>query len=295
MRLRALRTRLITVVLGCLSLCAAARANHALHCLWELHGKHNTVYLLGSIHVLRPGDYPLGRTIEEAYAHADALVMEINLGAVDLAQMRAEMLASAALPPGKTLAEVLGPERDARAAAIAGGLGIDLGGFSRFAPWFAAEAISQMQLAALGFSPQSGVDFYMLRRAQKDGKAVTGLETVHDQIALFTAMPLDTQADYLLSSLAETHDFAKEVNDMVLAWQRGDSRWFADEIAREFGHEPALYQTLLLARNRKWLPQIEALLNDERNYLVIVGTGHLVGKGSVVDLLRRDGVAVIQH
>ena len=44
------------LALCCMLLCIAARADGALHPLWEVHGKHNTVYLLGSIHVLRPGD-----------------------------------------------------------------------------------------------------------------------------------------------------------------------------------------------------------------------------------------------
>ncbi len=50
-----------------------------------------------------------------------------------------------------------------------------------------------------------------------------------------------------------------------------------------------------MARNRKWLPKIEALLNDDKNYLVIVGTGHLVGQGSVIDLLKKDGIGATQR
>ena len=49
------------------------------------------------------------------------------------------------------------------------------------------------------------------------------------------------------------------------------------------------------SRNRKWLPKIEALLNDDKNYLVIVGTGHLVGRGSVIELLKKDGVGATQR
>jgi uncharacterized protein YbaP (TraB family) len=82
---------------------------------------------------------------------------------------------------------------------------------------------------------------------------------------------------------------------MVTAWKRGDTRWFASEMATEFGKDPALYQSLLAARNRKWLPKIEALLNQDKNYLVIVGTGHLVGRDSVIDLLNKDGVGATQR
>ncbi|MBS0613467.1 MAG: TraB/GumN family protein, partial [Proteobacteria bacterium] len=39
----------------------------------------------------------------------------------------------------------------------------------------------------------------------------------------------------------------------------------------------------------------ESLLNEDRNYLVIVGTGHLAGADSVIELLRRDGYQAVQH
>jgi uncharacterized protein YbaP (TraB family) len=276
-------------------LCAAARADGALHSLWELHGKHNTVYLLGSIHVLRPSDYPLAPAVQQAYTNAKSLLMEVNLDDMNLQQLQAEMLASATLPEGKTLADVLGKERYAHAAALAHELGLDLGLFDQFAPWFAAEAISQLQLTELGFKRESGVEMYFLEKARNDGKSVAGLETVHDQIAVFENMSMDTQAEYLVSSLEQAHQLPQEVDDMVHAWQRGDTRWFESELKSEFGQDPRLYQSVLVARNRKWVPKIEALLNDDKNYLVIVGTGHLVGPGSVIDLLLKDGIGATQR
>jgi hypothetical protein len=283
-----------------LALCAllisvAVRADGALHSLWEIHGKHNTVYLLGSIHVLRPGDYPLAPVVLEAYANAKSLLMEINLEEIGSEQVQAEMLASASLPGGKTLPDVLGTQRYGRANELARGVGVELSLFDRFAPWFAAEAISQLQLTQLGFQAQSGVEMYFMERARKDGKSVAGLETIHDQIALFEDMSLDTQAEYLVSSLEQAHDLPQEVDSMVHAWQRGDTRWFENQLQSELGRDSRLYQAVLGTRNRKWIPKIEALLNDDKNYLVIVGTGHLVGQGSVIDLLKKDGIGATQR
>jgi len=276
-------------------LCVSVRADSALHSLWELHGKHNTVYLLGSIHVLRPGDYPLSPAVLEAYANSKSLFMEVNLEEIESPQVQAEMLGAAALPAGKTLPDILGSERYGRAAALAQAVGVELSLFDQFAPWFAAEAISQMQLAQLGFKPESGVEMYFMDKARSDGKSVAGLETVHDQISLFTNMSMDTQAEYLLTSLKQAQDLPKDVDAMVRAWQRGDTQWFAGQLQSEFGRDRLVYDSLLGARNRKWLPKIEALLNDDRNYLVIVGTGHLVGPGSVIELLKKDGIGVAQR
>jgi uncharacterized protein YbaP (TraB family) len=282
-------------ILCCLVLCAAVRADGALHSLWELHGKHNTVYLMGSIHVLRLADYPLAPAMLEAYGNAKAMVMEVNLEEINSGEVQTEMLASAMLPENKTLPEILGKERYARADALAHEVGADLAMFDQFAPWFAAEAISQLQLSQLGFQPEAGVEMYFIERARNDGKTVTGLETVHDQIAVFESMSLDTQADYLLSSLEQAHDLPAEVDAMVRAWRNGDTQWFDRQMKSELGSDPRLYQAVLGSRNRKWVPKIEALLNEDKNYLVIVGTGHLVGQGSVIELLSKDGFAATQR
>jgi uncharacterized protein len=274
---------------------ASSRADGALHSLWELHGKHNTVYLLGSIHVLRPRDYPLAKPVLDAYADASSIVMEINLGELDLDGLQQEMLASAMLPEGKTLPQIMGSARYAHAASLAHELGFDLAAFDQFAPWFVAEAISQLQLAQLGFQAESGVEMYFLDKARADGKTVAGLETAHDQIALFEAMPLDAQAEYLVSNLEEASTLPREIDEMVHAWAGGDTGWFKSHLQQELGRDPKLYQSVLGSRNRKWLPKIEALLNDDKNYLIIVGNGHLVGDDNVIDLLKRDGIAAKQR
>jgi uncharacterized protein YbaP (TraB family) len=289
-----IRRRLLGLALSCVGLCASVRADGPLHALWELHGKHNTVYILGSIHVLRQSDYPLAPAVLNAYGKVSSILMEVNLAEIDSQRVQTELLASARLPEGKTLPGIMGDERYKRAQSLAQEVGIDLGIFDAFAPWFAAEAISQLQLQQLGFQPKTGVEMFFLERARADHKSVAGLETVHDQIALFEALSMEEQAKYLVSSLEEAHDLPKEVDAMVRAWANGDTKWFTEQLKSELGRDPVLYESVLVARNRKWVPKIEALLNDDRNYLVIVGTGHLVGQGSVIQLLKKDGIAAAQ-
>ncbi|HTV97186.1 MAG TPA: TraB/GumN family protein [Steroidobacteraceae bacterium] len=272
-----------------------ARADASLHSLWELHGKHNTVYVLGSIHTLRPSDYPLSNAIMDAYRDSKALYMEIDLDEMSSPGVQSEMVQAAMLPDGTTLEQAIGPARYARAQSLAHEVGVDLSLFAQFAPWFAAEAISQLQLAQLGFDAQSGVEMYFMERARSDGKKVEGLETAHEQMALFEGMPMETQAEYLMSSLEQARDLPKQVDDMVHAWQRGDTGWFQVEIKSDIGRDPRLYQSFLVARNRKWIGRIEALLDDDQNYLIIVGTAHLVGRDSVIELLKRDGIGAVQR
>jgi uncharacterized protein len=280
----------------CAALCAPlARADEGLHSLWELHGKHNTVYVLGSIHTLRPSDYPLAPAIMNAYRDSKALVMEIDLNEIESADVQSEMLQSAALPEGKTLEQILGPARFARAQGLVRDVGLDLSLFGGYAPWFVAEAVSQMQLAQLGFDAQSGVEMFFMAQARDDGKQITGLETAHEQLTIFESMPLEAQAEYMMSSLEQAHELPQQVNEMVQAWRRGDTAWFQTEIKSDLGKDPALYQSIVVARNRKWISKIEAMLDDDKNYLVIVGTAHLVGPDSVLELLKKDGVRAAQR
>ena len=288
---------LLCWALLCWSLGAAstASADSTLHCLWEIHGKHNTVYLLGSIHTLRATDYPLAPAVLDAYRSAKSLIMEIDPSELESADLQSEMLASATLTDGKNLHDIMGTARYAHAEGLAHDVGLELSTFDQFAPWFVAEAISQMQLMQLGFDPASGVEMYFSGRARTDGKSIAGLETGHDQLALFEGMPMETQANYLISSLEQAHDLTKEVNEMVRAWQSGDMGWFETELKSDLGRDPAVYQSLLVSRNRKWIARIERLLDDDENHLVIVGTAHLVGRDSVIDLLKKDGIAAVQR
>jgi uncharacterized protein len=113
---RARSLALCALLLGPLG---AARADTALHSLWALHGKHNTVYVLGSIHTLRSSDYPLPPAVMDAYRDSNSLLMEIDVDELESPQVQAEMLQSAMLPAGRSLSEILGAARSARAQSLA--------------------------------------------------------------------------------------------------------------------------------------------------------------------------------
>src|SRR3569832_968705 len=62
---------------------------------WRVSSPGSTVYLLGSIHFGRPEMYPLSSAIDQAYARADALVVEADVTAIDPEQTAAWMAAKA--------------------------------------------------------------------------------------------------------------------------------------------------------------------------------------------------------
>ena len=266
------------------------------HVLWTVDGQHNTLYLLGSIHVLRPGDGGLPQAAEHAYGDAEQLVMEIDLddAAADPSALLATMQQAALLPDGKTLRGVLGSDYDS-IRERAGQSGLDLAMLDRFAPWFVATLLLQMELAKRGFSPELGIEAQLSSRAVGDGKPIQGLETAEQQFAVLGGLPLEEQKRFLLMTLEESTQLDAQIDELVGAWQAGDTEALARMLSEEFDDFPELYRPLTEDRNRAWVEQLDGLLDDRDDYLVVVGALHLVGRNSVVDLLRQRGYTVTRQ
>lgn len=276
-------------------LAACAHSAPSRHPLWVIEGKHNSVYLLGSVHVLRASDYPLAQPIMDAYQDAEVIYMEIDLDDVDQSEALQFTLANGSLPDEQTLRDVLGLADFAAADMRARELGVDLGMFARFEPWVAALAVVQAQLAHLGLDPEQGVEQYLLRLNQQDRKEVRGLETLADQLGVLDGLALDRQGKFLLMSLEDAADMPRQVDDMITAWRNGDSDRLAETLSDEFEGFPDLYTPLIVARNRNWAAQIAELFDDQDDYLVVVGALHLVGKDSVLQLLQQRGLRITQR
>jgi uncharacterized protein YbaP (TraB family) len=267
------------------------------HILWTVQGKQNTVYLLGSIHVLRAGDAALSDVAERAYDDAEQLVMEVDLddpGETDPMAMLEVMQRKALLPEGQSLRGVLGSDYDSvnRRAQQAG---LDLALFDGFAPWMVATTLLQLELAKRGFSPEFGIEQVLARRAAGDEKPVQGLETTAQQLELLAGMPMPMQKRFLIMTLDDSAQIDEEIGELVGAWQAGDTDALAALLSDEFDEFPDLYRRLTVDRNRAWVGRLADLLDDRDDYLVVVGALHLVGENSVVDLLEQRGYEVVQQ
>ena len=292
-----MKSRVTALLTGLLTMLAASGSQaRDQHVLWTVEGQRNTIYLLGSIHVLRPGDGGLPLAAERAYEDAEQLVMEIDLddAAADPSAMLATMQQAALLPDGKTLRGVLGADYES-IRERAGQSGLDLAMLDRFAPWFVATLLLQMELAKRGFAPELGIEARLASRAGGDGKPIQGLETAEQQFAVLSGLPLAEQKRLLLMTLEESTQLDAQVDELVGAWQAGDTDALARMLSDEFEDFPELYRPLTEDRNRAWVEQLDDLLDDRDDYLVVVGALHLVGRNSVVDLLRRRGYTVTQQ
>jgi uncharacterized protein YbaP (TraB family) len=280
------KTRRWILALGLLGSLTA----HAASPVWAIRGEHNTVYLAGSVHLLKASDATLPAAFERAYTGSHTLVMEMDLSKLDPLEAAGWMLEHGALPEGSSLRKVIGEERYRRVSTEATRLGIPMEAADGLAPWVLGLQLLELQYVKLGFDPQQGVEQQLERRAQSDGKTTAGLETLPEQLGLFETLSADDQARFLDMVVTDMQGVGSETESVVAAWRAGDAGKLATLLGDEYKSFPVLYRTLVTERNRRWLPQIEKLLKDKDNYFVVVGALHLVGEGGLLELMRKDGL-----
>lgn len=284
--------------LALLLLCVGAspRADDAGHplTLWRVDGAGNTVYLLGSIHLLRAEDHPLPRAIDAAYADAEVVVMELDMDDLDPAATQAAFNRAGVMTEGTTLRDLMGDEHYRAAEEAAAVIDVPLDMLAHAEPWLAAITVELMMLYRMGFDPMLGVEMTMTNRATADGKPIEGLETVEEQLGFLDGLPMEAQREMLLQTLLQGAAMSETVDALIEAWRHGDTATLESELLQSIAEQAALHDALIVSRNRRWAETITTWLDDETDYLVVVGALHLVGEHGVPALLGRAGYGIQQ-
>jgi uncharacterized protein YbaP (TraB family) len=290
-----LHTIYLFCLLFLLAACSATNGGGASKAtLWKVRGDHNSVYLLGSIHVLSKQAYPLKPVLERAFDDAAQIVFEIDLTRFDRKSFSKEFSRTAFYPPGQSLSSKLTPQTIELLNSVLPGYGLSLKGVEQLRPWFLAEALSSRTLERAGFNDQFGIDLYFYRKAKAAGKPVLGLETLRDQAKIFDRFDDRQNEQYLLSTLSGLPESVEMIRRLVNAWKDGDVRLLDRLLNQDKQADPITHETLFSRRNSKWVPEIERFAHGDGNYLVIVGAGHLVGDDGIVAQLRQAGFSVQQ-
>ena len=260
--------------------------------VWQLRGTAGTVYIVGSMHLLRGDKATLPVGIEAAYREAESLVMEIDVDDTDEQSLAAAMLQAATFADGRRLPAVAGAARWSRLRSLLGTAGVAESVAVPLEPWGAALLLTTLEYARLGFDPAVGVERQLQQRAARDRKPIDGLETPQFQIGLLDSLPLDEQLQLLDMTLEDIDTMPAMIDELHAAWRAGDLQALETLLLEGYRDMPRLYDDLVDRRNRNWLPQIDALLARPDDTLVVVGALHLVGDRGLLALLRRAGRVV---
>ena len=262
-------------------------------CLWEVSSEKGRLFLLGTVHLLRPGTHTVSPAAEAAFQQAQTILLELDL---DEAESPAgqQLFARKALLEGETLKDKVSSETLALAVEKAEALGLPFDRLSNLKPWSLSLSLTLFKLQTLGFDPKHGVDRYYFDQGKQAGKKMGALETMEYQLDLFDGMSDRLQEAFLLQTLEELDRLGEETEQLVQAWSGGEVEVLEELMQKSFEDYPELYRRLVVDRNKNWVLRIEPLLDRQGTTLVVVGALHLVGADSVVELLKKQGYAVKQ-
>ena len=271
-------------------------SNATLHTLWRASGKGtNSLYLLGSVHVLKAENYPLPHVIDLAFSNSPVVVFETDIAAMDDPQVQLKILGKAQLPPGETLASQLSPAVYTAFTNHVEAAGMPATIFDQLKPSLAAITLSVVEIQRLGFSTDYGLDKHYFDLARKGGRQIIPLETLDFQINLVTDFNKEEGELLLKTTLDEIDQLKKEFPALIKAWENGDSKTLEKLLNDASKEAPVIYKRLLTDRNERWIPKLEELLKGNKNAIAIVGAGHLVGPDGVVELLKKKGWKITQE
>ncbi|MEZ5708063.1 MAG: TraB/GumN family protein [Blastomonas sp.] len=260
--------------------------------LWVLRDADTTIYLFGTVHILRPGLSWFDDGIRTAFDSADEIVQEIV--EPDHATMQQLIAAKAVDPEGRNLREQLGDEERAAYEKALAGIGLPQAMFDKFEPWFAAVTLTSLPLLAKGYDLDSGAEKVLTIAAKQANKPVSGLETPEQQIEIFDSMPREDQLAYLNVVVAGLDSLEQEIDMMVDSWASADTKTLGHLMNGSFEDTPDLAETLLTNRNIAWTDWIEQRMAQPGTVFIGVGAGHLAGPHSVQAQLAKRGYVVGQ-
>jgi uncharacterized protein YbaP (TraB family) len=263
--------------------------------LWSVERGESTIYVLGSIHLLPRELTTLDKSIEAAYSDSKIIAFETNIDGLSDPAFEAKVTSLGLLPEGQTLEQHVSKQTYALLQQKVGERGLQVEILNQFKHWLCALTLTSVELQRLGFNPDYGIDKYFFERAKQDGKDLRFLETIDDQLGLFTEMNRQEEDSFLAKVLQDLDTMRVKVTDMINAWKSGDSEKLASMVKTEFQGYPEVYTKMLVERNHKWVKQIEDLSGQDANALLVVGAAHLVGEHSMLNLLKRKGFDVEQR
>ncbi len=280
------------VALAALAVMGLASPAFAQPAFWVIKDADSTIYLLGTIHLLKPETQWRTEKLDTAIAESDELWLE--LPTTNAAAMQGDMMVLVSrygLSPTDRLSKKL-TEAEVKTLDEAARLaGLSAGQLDVFRPWFAALTISSAAMTRAGYDPASGVDSKIEGIFRARNIKPKGFETAEEQIKVFAGMSPTQELEYLRETMEEYHDAPTELDAMVKQWASADidgmEKMFVTEMKQE---EADLYAALLVNRNANWVVKIENMLKGSGTSFIAVGAAHLIGPDSVIAMLGAKGV-----
>ncbi|WP_395015969.1 TraB/GumN family protein [Dongia sp.] len=281
--------RFLSVALGLAWGAGAATAEPA---MWVVKDGDSTVYLLGTIHVMKPGVDWRSEKLDAALKSSSELWLETN---DDPAVVQTYAM-NFGTDSQKPLASSVGAANFEKFVELAKRYDIPTRDLHQLRPWLASIVLTGAQMDSIGYDPELGVDQTLQNEAVAAGKTIKQFETASQQLGYLAELPDKVAAEMLVQTMNEVGEGEKIIDELQAAWLAGDVKQL-DQISLDRArHEaPEFFDALILQRNNNWVNQIEDMMQGSGTQFIAVGAGHLVGKGSLPDQLAQRGYKVQRY
>ena len=261
---------------------------HANPALWVVRDKDTTIYLFGSVHMLKPGTIWFDDEVKAAFDASDAMMLEVI--EPDPKGMAGKIGALAIAKQGPGVSVKLGEPAGGHYTAAMTAFGLPWQEWEKFSPWFPGMMLAVAPLGKLGYAAEDGVEATLTKAAKAAGKPIGGLETVEQQLGFFAGLDEQDQIAFLKATVDGLPKAEGEFATLVNSWAAGRPEELATQMDDSLKATPTLAKVLLYQRNAAWAQAIKARLDKPGTVFIAVGAGHLSGKGDVQDQLRKLGL-----
>lgn len=276
---------------GSVSAAPIPRAEGAGPPLWVVRDADSTVYLFGTVHVLRPGTAWGSDKVDAAFASASDIWVEI--ADQDDQAVVMPVIQQHGVDPSRPLSSILSAPDFAAFDKVAQANGASGAALDAYRPWLAAFMISMSGPTNAGYRSEAGVDKTLMDRARAQGKALHGFETADIQVRLIAGMSEEAQVAYLNNYVRNADGIVANLDETVAAWLKGDAAETGrlNRVNTRDIHED-IHRAALIERNADWTNQIETMMQGAGTAFVAVGAAHLMDQDSVIDMLTAKGFTV---
>lgn len=263
---------------------------------YEVENDKNDVYILGSTHYGDEEMYPLREEIYETIEEADVLAFEIDLERPEF-EMVQILNDRGTYGFGEELSDHISEDTFEEVYDILIDYGIHMNALENFKPWFVAMVVEDTALRRAGYDPDHGIEDHVMDSATTD-EDIVGLESVEQQVDVLDNLSMETQKAYLEEAIEEYEKSVEYAKEIIDEWKAGNTEFFVEErhdfLDQEVEEGVELYEGFLKTRDRKMTEEIIDYLetDNDKTYLVSVGSLHVVGDDSIVDNLRSEGYEV---
>jgi uncharacterized protein YbaP (TraB family) len=261
--------------------------------IWKINSKNNSIYLFGSIHVANKSMYPLGKKVEDAFTNSDVLVVEVDETKVDQVKLQELMMSQGFYPGTDTIYNHINADTLKLLQRFLAETGIPYITIARMKPGIIAITLTIAKIIKMGYSLELGIDRHFMKRS-RGKKEIQPLETSIEQMKLILSFSNDDLV--LRHTLVSLDKLEEMITSLIRAWKNGDENnmeklMITDQLS-DYPEFKNIMKRLIDDRNVTMAINIHKMINDNKDYFVVVGAAHLIGDKGIVSLLRKKGLEV---